>query len=842
MLKILKKRIINILEWFFYKFFNSSQRRKIFTLLSSKNRKRVKKLFKKGKTQTNLRKIEQLRYKLRNLGFFEEALKDLEDLYKNSPNAVLRKSAAWEIALWHANKQTPEGAKECLKYIPFLYEGEQDKEQLRQITIIEAECLIAVNKNEEAKRTLLTALKREEHPDLFLALANCETNVDERLKWINKMYTFYRLTSVLLEEETTKNFYDNLSHKKAKAVYKENSGKVSIIIPVYNAEDVIETSLNSVLTQTWKNLEIIVVDDCSSDSTVQLVEEIQKKDERLKLVKASKNGGAYTARNLALQVATGDFITINDADDWSHPEKIEKQVTHLLNNPRIIGNTSQQARATENLKFFRRGKPGLYIFSNMSSFMFRRKKVTKALGYWDCVRFGADSEFIKRIKHVFGEDSILELPTGPLSFQRQSESSLTGNSYFGFPGYFMGARKEYLEAQVDYHKKAENLYYDFPQKNRPFPIPEPMKPNRLPRDTRKHFDVIILSDFRLDGGSTLSSVEEIKAHKQIGLKTGLIQLARYDYSPKKKINQKVRDLLDGENVEMIVYGENVSCDTLIVRYPPVLQVKQEYIPNVEAKEIRLIINQTPMSDYGPQGVLRYDLKTVKDRLIEYFGNAGIWHPIGPLVRQALENYHSQSLSEIPLAKEDWTNIINLNDWKENDRQISESKANNIVIGRHSRDNVVKWPNDKEQLLSIYPEQEEYEVRVLGGANSVKDVLGYIPENWSVYKFGEVAPKEFLANLDVFVYFTHPNWIESYGRVIIEAMAVGIPVILPKQYEILFGEAAIYSKPSEVKNVINNLLADPHLYEEQIEKGWNYVKENASYETHYRRLKLRAYNN
>lgn len=122
----------------------------------------------------------------------------------------------------------------------------------------------------------------------------------------------------------------------------------------------------------------------------------------------------------------GDFVTINDSDDWSHAQKIEIQVNHLIKNPRVIANTSEHARLTEDLTFYRRGTPGKYIFPNMSSIMFRREPVLQKIGYWDSVRFAADGEFKRRIIQVFGKRKYVDLKTGPLSLPRQTTASLTG--------------------------------------------------------------------------------------------------------------------------------------------------------------------------------------------------------------------------------------------------------------------------------------------------------------------------------------------------------------------------------------------------------------------------------
>ncbi len=104
---------------------------------------------------------------------------------------------------------------------------------------------------------------------------------------------------------------------------------VSVIIPAYNAGDFIERTLNSVLNQTYQNLEVLVIDDGSQDRTAQLVREIAQRDRRVQLLQQS-NLGVAAARNLGIQSAKGEFIAPIDADDIWFPANIEKQVQCIL--------------------------------------------------------------------------------------------------------------------------------------------------------------------------------------------------------------------------------------------------------------------------------------------------------------------------------------------------------------------------------------------------------------------------------------------------------------------------------------------------------------------------------
>ncbi|MCI8782075.1 MAG: glycosyltransferase family 2 protein [Dorea sp.] len=103
---------------------------------------------------------------------------------------------------------------------------------------------------------------------------------------------------------------------------------VSVVIPSYNRCDRIMRAVQSVLSQTYLNLEVIIVDDGSNDNTDELVNSID--DDRVKYIKLHSNGGACHARNVGISESKGDYIAFQDSDDFWHPDKLEKQVKTLI--------------------------------------------------------------------------------------------------------------------------------------------------------------------------------------------------------------------------------------------------------------------------------------------------------------------------------------------------------------------------------------------------------------------------------------------------------------------------------------------------------------------------------
>lgn len=110
---------------------------------------------------------------------------------------------------------------------------------------------------------------------------------------------------------------------------------VSIIIPTYNVEKYIEQGIDSLLNQTYSNLEILIIDDCSTDNTPVILKKKYTKNKKIKIIEKSENLGPANSRNIGIQQAHGKYIALLDGDDYYAVDKIEKQVQVMESNPDV---------------------------------------------------------------------------------------------------------------------------------------------------------------------------------------------------------------------------------------------------------------------------------------------------------------------------------------------------------------------------------------------------------------------------------------------------------------------------------------------------------------------------
>ncbi|MGX5687481.1 glycosyltransferase family 2 protein [Arcticibacter tournemirensis] len=117
---------------------------------------------------------------------------------------------------------------------------------------------------------------------------------------------------------------------------------ISVITPAYNVSKHITETILSVQKQTYKNWEMIIVDDCSEDNTFEIISDFSKQDTRIKVFKHKKNAGVAAARNTALNQASGEYIAFVDGDDLWTEDKLEKQLAFMQANDYALTYTDHQ--------------------------------------------------------------------------------------------------------------------------------------------------------------------------------------------------------------------------------------------------------------------------------------------------------------------------------------------------------------------------------------------------------------------------------------------------------------------------------------------------------------------
>lgn len=120
----------------------------------------------------------------------------------------------------------------------------------------------------------------------------------------------------------------------------ETKPLVSIVVPAYNCSNTIKTTIESVIEQTYRNWELIVIDDCSFDDTYSVLQSISKTEERIVLNKNDFNLGVAETRNKGIDIACGEYIAFLDSDDIWLPQKLEKQMEVMVENSAVLSCTS----------------------------------------------------------------------------------------------------------------------------------------------------------------------------------------------------------------------------------------------------------------------------------------------------------------------------------------------------------------------------------------------------------------------------------------------------------------------------------------------------------------------
>jgi GT2 family glycosyltransferase len=453
-----------------------------------------------------------------------------------------------------------------------------------------------------------------EDQDVQFAVANALDNDGERLARVNAVLARANLAPLQMVDAARGLSVDNLS-APAPPAPDASRAKVTVIVPVFNGAATVGFALEGLLTQTWGNLEIIAVDDCSTDESAVVLRAFAARDNRINVITQNKNQGTYSARNRALAASTGDFITVHDANDWSHPQKIELQARDLLENERIAGNFSNWARVIDDLVFvgkFRR--KDRIVDWNPSSFMFRRALLDK-VGGWDEVRISADAELVRRAREaVAGSQEVRAIPTAaPLAFAYDDAASLTKHSATHGRTIFHGVRREYKEASAYWHSVATRDEQRLSPGARPFPAPGPI---RSDKENHAECDLLLIADFSaagLDGALALTDADVAIAE---GQRVAVFNWRAYDDNPTTTLPLPLRQRAHEGKLRVIAPGEAVAAERVVIGNPIVLQEMVDIAPKIISfNSLRVMADRADAS---------LDKARVLAHLDEIFGQPGDW--------------------------------------------------------------------------------------------------------------------------------------------------------------------------------------------------------------------------
>jgi hypothetical protein len=472
---------------------------------------------------------------------------------------------------------------------------------------------------------------------------------------------------------------------------------------------------------------------------------------------------------------------------------------------------------------------------NFSSVFFRRDLVGRC-GPWDTVRISADREFASRIERLYDlPPQCAFLPGAPLAFGRSGAGSLTRASATHAATLLHGIRREYREAGAYWHAtldppriRAAGWQYVPPL----FPAPRAIRAEPGPEP--RH-DVLFIADFNLKGGAFHSAMQMIAAARAARLDVALLHYRRFDLNPTRPLDREVRGLAVDGGLRIVAPGETLHAETVVVTYPPLFQEAMDRFPLVDHHRLGVVVNQMAERD-RTGGDRAYDPERVRAHLAELLGSEGDWVPISERVRATMA---ADPRYPAPFP-DTWEPMIDRAAWEAHVPVWRGETRRQPALGRHGRDHPLKWPQDPAVLRAAYCAGRACEVRFLGGARHARSRVGRWPGNWRDEVFGARDVPAFLADLDVFLHFPDPDYVEEFGRAPMEAMAVGVPVILPPEFRSTFGPAALYAAPAEVWPVVERLWRDRAFWEARVAAGRDFVAAHCGHEAFPGRLaRLRA---
>lgn len=652
---------------------------------------------------------------------------------------------------------------------------------------------------EEAKRFL------EINTDLrefYYGYLNCDlinpfistkhVRVEEWLNSFNKPFvaTGHLPVQVALESTTP---FDGLYVEGVEA--RTDGPMVSVMLTTFNPDPVeISTSVNSILAQSWTNLEVLLLDDCSDNDSSGVLETIAKSDPRIRLLRLPVNGGTYRARNVGIQHAHGKYVTGQDTDDWSHPERIARQVEYLEAHPEVPGVTITANRTDNNLV---RTAVGQNPNRRCEVSLMTLVDTAKAIGGYLPLRKAADSEFRERIDAWSGK-VVSNLPD-PLYITRMSPGSLSRGDFR--PGWTHPSRLAFRSSFMYWHqfgsKESLNLRSDPP-------VMTDIVPPHIAgghNSERRDFDLCIVSDWRSSAPQHRAAVDELRALSQSQFSIAILQLDTPwgEIADRRTLTATVQELINSGRITRVFPDEEIHTELILVRDPAVLDYGPTLQTAITANRVLMIACGNPSSH--PEEMQPYNVANAHEMGRNFFSQEPVW-----TVPEDSDLATFLSSSDLPFYPHKYPIYIDGNRYS----GVRMHRRNNIpVLGRAAENDVNEWPISRE-LVSAYPVDGSVDLRILGDVRGAARTLrdSRAVDRWISYQIGEMDPSKYWRTLDAVILFDRKTVGGTIERSILEAFCAGTPVITDSRRAQLYGDAVVAAQPSTALAELHRIFSAP----------------------------------
>lgn len=584
---------------------------------------------------------------------------------------------------------------------------------------------------------------------------------------------------------------------------------ISIVMPVWSPTESLLTATRSILEQTWANLEIILVDDHSPAGFEDVFARATELDERVSYHRMPVNGGAYRARNHGLTLARGEYLGIQDGDDWSHPRRLERQMAEFAN-PQVMATLSKAIRIHTDLYITRVGS---LAFAHSAPSLLMKRDVHETLGPFDLMRKGADTEYIERIATVYGLKSIVNLKV-PLSLYQLTGGSLSREDFR--PSWHRPARATYHSAFRHWHAKItageSSPHSTRPDGSRAFPAPPDMEgvpyANLAP-------DVVVLTDPRPGPLAYTGAADEIRAVAAAGLTVGVARMDALRFSSRQRHYPRadLLELMYQGVTDWALLGAPMAPKVLLVRDVDLLALPRSS-DAVAMRPERVVVTADRLPVTGETPRVSWDPVHVEDAVRTMFDVDAEWIPATVEIADAIATsgvsgrIHPSRLMEVARVP----------------RFPRRRLAGTPVVGVVDSATFAVEAADRRPLARLLPPAERIDLRLLEA-----EPRPTMRPDALAFEAGRIAATAFYDQCDIVVVPATRIGGSTLLRPAIEAMARGCVVVVDPELRPLLGDAALYLDDGD--DVISQLVDDPERHTEQRARSLRFCETDLAPDTY-----------